>query len=94
MLVLYSHTRASTHVISWNQDPATSIPSARVPPCGACGALSNDMQFVEIRYCSEGLHSCSVPSSVLFHEIAMAVGAHTSISWSEPYMGGSMPHSH
>jgi len=65
----------------------------RLPACRACGALSNDMQSVEIRYCSEDLHSCSVSSSALVHEIAMAVEA--SIFWSEPlsYMGGSMPHS-
>ena len=41
------------------------------------------MQFVEIRCCIEDLHSCSVSSSALIHEIALAVEA--SISWSEPF---------
>jgi len=33
------------------------------------------MQSVEIRYCIEDLHSCSVSSSAMIHEIAMAVEA-------------------
>lgn len=43
--------------------PASMDPSNNVTSCIACWALSSDAHFMEMRNCSENLHSCSVFSS-------------------------------
>ena len=54
--------------------PASTDPSNNVTSCIACWALFSDTHFMEIRNCSENLHSCSVFSnfSVPFPRIARA----------------------
>jgi len=40
--------------------PPTRIPATKEPACRICQALPSDIQFMKIRYCSEGLYSCSI----------------------------------
>ena len=52
--------------IGCNSNTNHHVPTICLP---ACRALSIGVQFVEIRHCSEDLHSCSVFSSVPFRSV-------------------------
>ena len=49
-----------------NSNTNHHVPTIWLPACRTRRALSIGVQFVEIRHCSEDLHSCSVFSSVPF----------------------------
>lgn len=58
-----------------NSNMKIHVPAIWIPACRAHQLLPSDIQFVDIRHCSEDLHCCSVFSTVPipFCEINSAV---------------------
>ena len=62
--------------IGLNSNTNHHVPTIWLPACRTCRALSIGVQFVEIRHCSEDVHSRSV-FSIPFREIARSLCTNT-----------------
>ena len=69
--VLRNRVGGSSHMANIGRNSNTNhhVPTIWLPACRTRRALSIGVQFVEIRHCSEDLHSCSVFSSVPFRSV-------------------------